>query len=159
MLNKNGRLQDEIKFTNEQNNQLEEEVDNAASIIVANENVLDILSSKDYNSILLSGNQAVAPQAFTKVLYNKKDAAAYIDIKGLSKAPEGKVYQVWSLILEPLRPTSIGTLDITKIIGDRLYKFEAIPETSQAFGITLEPTGGSKTPTLSQLYTLGSVSP
>ena len=28
---------------------------------------------------------------------------------------------------------------------------------SEAFGITLEPEGGSKTPTLEQLYTLGTV--
>ena len=28
---------------------------------------------------------------------------------------------------------------------------------SQAFGITLEPEGGSETPTMNQLYTLGEV--
>jgi anti-sigma-K factor RskA len=28
---------------------------------------------------------------------------------------------------------------------------------AQAFGITLEPAGGSKTPTMDQLYTLGKV--
>ena len=28
---------------------------------------------------------------------------------------------------------------------------------AEAFGITLEPAGGSKTPTMEQLYTLGKV--
>jgi anti-sigma-K factor RskA len=31
------------------------------------------------------------------------------------------------------------------------------PNQSQAFGITLEPAGGSETPTMEQLYTLGVV--
>ena len=38
-----------------------------------------------------------------------------------------------------------------------VYRFDNLPET-QAFGITLEPKGGSKSPTLTQLYTLGTVS-
>ncbi|WP_338038976.1 anti-sigma factor [Maribacter litopenaei] len=32
------------------------------------------------------------------------------------------------------------------------------PNESEAFGITLEPAGGSESPTLEQLYTLGVVS-
>ncbi len=31
------------------------------------------------------------------------------------------------------------------------------PNDSEAFGITLEPEGGSKMPSLDQLYTLGTV--
>lgn len=159
MMNQNADLKDDIQLTEIQKNELEDKLNSATTTIAANENVLEILRAKEYNTILLPGNQAVAPQAFSKVLYNKKDAVAYIDVKGLPKAPEGKVYQVWSLVLEPLTPTSMGLIDSKTNAGEDLYKFEAIPETSQAFGITLEPEGGSETPTLSQLYTLGTVEP
>ena len=43
-------------------------------------------------------------------------------------------------------------------VEDGIYKFENVPD-PEAFGITLEPAGGSEAPTLSQLYTLGTVSP
>lgn len=159
MMNQNSDLKDDIDITEQKNIQLEEELDNAAVRIADTENVLEILRSKEFNAILLPGNQAVAPQAFSKVLYNKKDAIAYIDVKGLPEAPENKVYQVWSLVLEPLTPTSMGLINTKTNAADGLYKFEAVPETTQAFGITLEPAGGSEMPTMSQLYTLGAVAP
>ncbi|WP_271855776.1 anti-sigma factor [Patiriisocius marinus] len=159
MLNQNGDLKENILLTKEENTVLKEKINEASKTVLAHENVLEILRSKDFNTIVLPGNQAVAPQAFSKVLYNKTDAVAYIDVKGLPKAPEGKVYQVWSLVLDPLTPTSIGLIDVTSIAGEDLYKFNTIPAISQAFGITLEPAGGSESPTLSQLYTLGTVAP
>src|SRR5690606_18591465 len=103
------------------------------------------------------GNQAVAPEAFAKVYLNKKENIAYIDAKGLPAPPRGKVYQVWSLKMEPLTPTSVGLITEQNQLGEGIYKFVNFPD-PEAFGITLEPEGGSETPTLSQLYILGAVS-
>ncbi len=67
------------------------------------------------------------------------------------------VYQVWSLKLSPtLTPTSIGLLGDFNGNNEKLF---AVSKTSdaEAFGITLEPAGGSKNPTMKQLYTLGKV--
>ena len=76
---------------------------------------------------------------------------------GLPEPPEGMVYQVWSLKLKPaLTPTSIGLLSDFTTENNKLF---AVSNTgnAEAFGITLEPTGGSKSPTMEQLYTLGAV--
>jgi hypothetical protein len=35
----------------------------------------------------------------------------YVDASGLPEPPEGMVYQVWALKLDPLTPTSIGLLE------------------------------------------------
>jgi anti-sigma-K factor RskA len=81
----------------------------------------------------------------------------YVDASGLPKPPKGKVYQVWALKLAPvLTPTSIGLLKNFDANDQKLFE---VSDTSyaEAFGITLEPEGGSKTPTMKQLYTLGKV--
>ena len=109
------------------------------------------------NTVVTLAGQAVSPGASAKVYWNKQSQTVYIDASGLPEPPEGKVYQVWSLKLKPaLTPTSIGLLsEFTK----NNAKFFEVSGTSdaEAFGITLEPAGGSKSPTMEQLYTLGAV--
>ena len=115
---------------------------------------LNVLRDKASNVVPLAG-QAVAPEAYATVYLNKNKKEIYVDISGLPKAPEGKVYQVWALKLDPLTPTSIGVLSDT---GNTTGVFKVDNnDGAQAFGITLEPAGGSKQPTLDQLYTLGKV--
>lgn len=120
------------------------------------EEVLAILRDTSNISITLAGQQ-VAPEAFAKAYYNKTTKTVYIDASGLPEPPKGMVYQVWSLQLEPvLTPTSIGLLDSYATSSTKVIKVENA-ESPQAFGITLEPAGGSASPTLEQLYTLGKV--
>ena len=78
-------------------------------------------------------------------------------IRDRPEPPEGKVYQIWSLKLSPtLTPTSIGLLEDFKGNNEKLFAVSGTSD-AEAFGITLEPAGGSKSPTMEQLYTLGKV--
>ena len=109
------------------------------------------------NTIISLGGQSVAPKSFAKVYWNKETQVVYIDASGLPEPPEGMVYQVWSMKLKPsLTPTSIGLLENFKDDNNRIF---AVSNTldADAFGVTLEPTGGSKSPTMENLYTLGTV--
>ncbi|MWB96326.1 anti-sigma factor [Flavobacterium sp. GA093] len=109
------------------------------------------------NTGVTLGGQAVSPKSFAKVYWNKETRTTYIDAAGLPKPPKGMVYQVWALKLSPvLTPTSIGLL--SNFEGNE-QKIFAVDQTvsAEAFGITLEPAGGSLTPTMEQLYTLGKV--
>lgn len=160
MLKQRNDLQNTIQYTTTQNTVLEEKVTTAETKLADANEVLDVIRSKEYTTYTLPGNQAVAPQAFAKVYFNKKDKVAYIDAKGLPEAPRGKVYQVWSLTMQPLTPTSVGLLDSSIETKDRLFLIDMSDIAStEAFGITLEPEGGSETPTMDQLYTLGQVTP
>lgn len=107
-------------------------------------------------AVITLGGQAVSPQSFAKVYYNKADATVYVDAKGLPEPPQGKVYQVWALKLNPLTPTSIGLLADFSADNQRIFAVDKAAG-AEGFGITLEPTGGSATPTMDQLYTLGKV--
>lgn len=109
------------------------------------------------NTGVTLGGQSVSPTSFAKVYWNKKTKTTYIDAAGLPKPPKGMVYQVWALKLSPaLTPTSIGLLSDFERNDQKIF---AVDQTvyAEAFGITLEPAGGSISPTMEQLYTLGKV--
>ncbi|MCD0469712.1 anti-sigma factor domain-containing protein [Flavobacterium sp. JAS] len=109
------------------------------------------------NTGVTLGGQAVSPNSFAKVYWNKDTKTTYIDAAGLPKPPKGMVYQVWALKLSPvLTPTSIGLLDNFEGNSQKIFAVDQT-QSAEAFGITLEPAGGSLTPTMTQLYTLGKV--
>lgn len=108
------------------------------------------------NLVVPLHGQDVAPKSFAKIYWNKQTKTIYIDALGLPNPPLGMVYQVWSFKLNPLTPTSLGILDTYKRDGRKFFKVNP-SDNSEAFGISLEPEGGSETPTLEQLFTLGKV--
>jgi anti-sigma-K factor RskA len=109
------------------------------------------------NTVVSLGGQAVSPTSYAKVYWNKETQVVYVDAAGLPEPPEGMVYQVWSLKLSPtLTPTSIGLLENFKSDDTKLFAVSKTGD-AEAFGITLEPAGGSASPTMEQLYTLGKV--
>jgi anti-sigma-K factor RskA len=108
------------------------------------------------NTVVVLGGQVVAPQSSAKVYWNKETKTVYVDAAGLPEPPQGMVYQVWALKLNPLTPTSIGLLENFKSNDQKMFAVDNAID-AEAFGITLEPKGGSLTPTMEQLYTLGKV--
>ena len=108
------------------------------------------------NTVVVLGGQAVAPESFAKVYWNQETKEVYIDAAGLPEPPDGMVYQVWALTLNPLTPTSIGLLEKYDSNEQKLFAVSNADQ-AEAFGITLEPAGGSLSPTMEQLYTLGKV--
>ncbi len=157
LIGQNQKLKDQIVDIQQQQSQQQSETQVAQEQVAAYAELLKILRDDKIRKIPL-GPQAVAPEAYASVYWDSDNEKAYVDINGLPEPPEGKVYQVWSLTLDPLTPTSLGVLDGEDISGSRIYALDN-PNQSQAFGITLEPEGGSTSPTLDQLYTLGTVAP
>lgn len=133
-------------------NKLNKVENKAASI----EEMLAVIREKNTKKVNLSGQEKVAPGAYAHAFFNADKEKMVIDAKGLPDPPEGKVYQVWSLTFDPLKPTNIGLLKDFNKNDTKMFKL-ANANNSQGFGITLEPAGGSKTPTMNQLYTLGKV--
>jgi anti-sigma-K factor RskA len=146
----------QIKSIEVQKSKLEESVVDLELKNKETQTILGIVRDETNTVIPLSG-QVVAPTAKAKIYWNKQTQAVYVDASGLPEPPEGKVYQIWSLKLQPqLTPTSIGLLSNFQTNESKIF---AVDKTSgaEAFGITLEPAGGSKSPTMEQLYTLGKV--
>ena len=158
MLKETNTLKETIQVTNTKNVILEEQVLTSEVALAEATEILNAIRSDDYTPVRLPGNPAVSAEAFAKVFYNEAEQIAYIDATGLPEPPKGKVYQVWSLIMEPLTPTDAGLLAAFDTSENKIFKIEGLPIT-EGFGITLEPAGGSETPNLDQLYVLGTEAP
>ncbi len=155
MYSENAKLKSEIELTNQEKQSLENILSETQEEVTTTESLLEDIRDKDVTVIALGG-QTVSPESYAKAYWNKEEQKVIIDAKGLPEPPDGFTYQVWSLKLNPLTPTSIGLLDDFASQDTKLFTLENANE-SEAFGITLEPEGGSETPTLEQLYTLGAV--
>lgn len=155
LMNQNKQLENQIDIVNTDKQVLELQIEKANNSLAENEKLISVLRDRNIISVPLEG-QAVYPDAYAKVYWDKNNNNIYLDVQGLPAPPEGKVYQVWSLTLDPLTPTSLGTLDNFNTDENKIFTI-ANANASEAFGITLEPAGGSESPTLEQLYTLGAV--
>ncbi len=156
MFNKNQELRQDLQALQGEKAQMESQIAEARTDADKSKELLSIIRDKNIIKVPLAG-QAIAPDAYAAAYWDKSTNTTYIDVKDLPEPPRGMVYQVWSLQLEPLTPTSIGILDTYEEDENKIFALENI-NPSEAFGITLEPAGGSKTPTMEQLYTLGVVS-
>ena len=155
MFNKNNELRESLQSMQADKIKLESEIAQARDDAEKTRELLGILRDRNILKVPLPG-QAVAPEAYATAYWDKETNTTYIDARDLPRPPAGMVYQVWSLELQPLTPTSIGLLDDFDEDENKIFALENT-NASQAFGITLEPEGGSESPTMEQLYTLGVV--
>lgn len=155
LLNRTNNLRDELRVVEIENTKLESKLKFSEDALTETKEILAVIRDPQVTKVPLAGQQ-IAPDAYVNVFWDKSSNKAYIDALGLPEPPEGMVYQVWSLTLDPLTPTSMGLLENFSEDENKIFALEN-PNQSQAFGITLEPAGGSETPTMEQLYTLGVV--
>lgn len=156
MYTENNALKSEINVATQTNDVLEKQIFEAKTSLEKSQELLTTIRDKDIQVVALGG-QAVDPNSYAKAYWNKKEQKVFIDAQGLPEPPDGMVYQVWSLKLSPLTPTSMGLLEDFIADDNKVFALSNVNE-SEAFGITLEPAGGSETPNLEQLYALGAVS-
>lgn len=156
MFTQNNELQSQIQLAEQENLKLEQQIADSDASLEQSQDLLNTIRDKDIAVVALGG-QAVSPTSYAKAYWNKTEQKVFIDAQGLPEPPDGFVYQVWSLKLNPLTPTSLGLLDDFTTDENKVFALVNANE-SEAFGITLEPAGGSEGPNLEQLYTLGAVS-
>ena len=76
-----------------------------------------------------------------------------IDVQSLPAAPQGKQYQLWSIV--DGKPLDIGMID--NAFTGKVLKMKNTKAGSAAFAITLEKEGGNPTPTMEEMYVMGKV--
>ena len=111
---------------------------------------LDILRRPDTKTIEMKGLD-IAPNAKVLVYWNAKEKATFLSIQNLPDAPKGKQYQLWAIVDK--KPVDAGVFinDVTAMSPMKGF------ENAQAFAVTLEKEGGSLTPTMDEMYVLGTV--
>lgn len=156
LLKLNQDLQEEINVVSTELEFKEIQVANSTQRAQNLEDLLLQMAQPGTRKLTLPGNELNAPNAAVAAFYDEETNELILDISKLPEAPEGMVYQAWSLTFEPLTPNSIGLLADANSPDNKIFKLQNIPR-SEGFGITLEPAGGSKSPNLEQLYALGTI--
>ncbi len=122
------------------------------------------LTKEQFAAIRTPGTKTIVLESVGKVpdiqaivFWDAANQKVFVDAASLPEPPEGKVYQLWWMSsLDPLTPFDAGTLDGYKENDQKVFAAKSAGE-AVAFAITLEPEGGSATPTLAELYVLGQV--
>ena len=73
--------------------------------------------------------------------------AAVVTLSGVPAPPEGSVYQMWRLPADGSDPVSVGTMTGEEVAGTKATELTDI-EPYSAVAVTVEPDGGSPTPTM-----------
>lgn len=156
LFNENRQLKESLQVLEQRNEIIENEIADARNDAEKTRELLNVLRDKNIIEVNLGG-QEIAPEAYATVYWDRDKNLTFIDARDLPEPPRGMVYQVWSLQMSPLTPTSLGLLENFEEDENKIFRLDN-PQLSEGFGITLEPAGGSDSPTLERLYALGTVS-
>jgi anti-sigma-K factor RskA len=91
-----------------------------------------------------------APGAYATVYWDTTTKDVYMFINNLPQPASDKQYQLWALINN--QPVNLGVFDVKQ--EKLLVKMKGV-QNAQAFAVTLEPRGGSPTPTPNSMYAMG----
>ncbi|CAG4990185.1 hypothetical protein DYBT9275_00472 [Dyadobacter sp. CECT 9275] len=105
-----------------------------------------------YKVIHMAGLEK-SPQSTVAAFWNTQTNEVMLDVEKLPAAPEGKQYQLWSIVDGV--PVDIGMLD-HQFIG-KVLRMKSTKAGPVAFAITLEKQGGSPVPTMTEMYVMGKV--
>ena len=111
---------------------------------------LDVLKSPDTKAIIMKGLPA-APDFKATVYWNAKEKTTLLTIQDLPKPTDDKQYQLWAIVDK--KPVDAGVFNFSKTDIQTMKIFER----AEAFAVTLEPQGGSITPTLEKMYVIGTL--
>lgn len=109
---------------------------------------LQIINNPEYSRISLEGTDG-APDAGATVYWNKETSEVYLSIQNLKQLAQNQQFQLWAII--DGKPVDAGV--INGELGG-ILRMKNIANAS-AFAITVEPEGGSISPTLETMQVMG----
>ena len=134
-----------------QNQQLAEQYNTASHQLERTNQFLAITTSGQYKKVVMN---AVQPTGVTAVVYwSEGSEEVYLNAATLPQPPAGKQYQLWALL--DGQPIDAGIFEFTDTT-ESLLEMKPMAA-ADAFAITLEPIGGSVSPTLDDLQVIGNV--
>jgi len=128
----------------------QKELNETRNSLATNAEELALLTDTQTVKVEMKGTK-LSPQSLALIYWNKKTQTVYLDIKNLPQTPGDKQYQLW--FIDPVKgPVSAGVFDV----ASGLMKMTNAPAAA-AFAVTVEPRGGSVSPTLDQMVVVGNV--
>lgn len=142
----------ELTAMQTENNRMAHEFSTTKTMYADAQQKLNVFTDPQYKTVMMKGIPAMSPQSEAMVYWNPAKKAVYLNIHNLPAPPAGKQYQLWALDSAG-KPMDAGMLAVNAKPAE-LHPMKDISGAT-AFAITLEPMGGSVSPTLDQMYVMG----
>lgn len=110
---------------------------------------LAVAAQPESKKILLNG-LPISPDSKAVVYWNKTTGDTYINASTLPKVATERQFQLWAIVNG--KPVDLGV-----IAFDTGFSAMKQIQNATAFAVTLEPRGGSASPTMDQMYVMGSI--
>ncbi len=106
---------------------------------------------KDPNTTVVSMvGTKVSPRSSANIYWDSTSANVYLVVKNMPRLPSEQQYQLWALI--DGKPKDLGVFDAT---DNKVILKMKNTRKAQAFAITIEQKGGSPSPTMQKMQSLG----
>lgn len=112
---------------------------------------LDILKSSETKTIPLKSVIKEDKNLEATVYWSASQNATFLSIHNLPEPPAGKQYQLWAIVDKKPVDAGIFEYNLTALLTMKGFN------EAEAFAITLEPEGGSTSPSLDKMYVLGTL--
>lgn len=145
-------LYNRLNDTNTQLNAMQVQNQHFSTTVSAKDNELNLLRDTSYKLIHLKGTTK-SPESIMTVAFSPSKQKVIIDMASLKLPANDQThqYQLWALVGG--KPVDLGVFDATTDSSG--FKNMKAIAAADAFAVTLEPRGGSVSPTLSEMVVLG----
>ena len=128
---------------------LKERLDTTQNILNKIVEEQKIVKDPNVTVVNMVGTQ-VAPKSSANIYWDSTSSNVFLIVKNMPKLPSDQQYQLWALIDN--KPKDLGVFDAT---DDKVILKMKNTQKAQAFAITIEQKGGSPSPTLQKMQSLG----
>ena len=138
----------QLQETNERLAEIEDRANAAEVAYTRAADELEMLRDRENTVVRMSATNEDA-QAFAVLYWNPEDRTVWIDAHQMPPLAEGEQYQLWAI--DEDGPADAGVFDGST---EGLQKLKPVEKADQ-FAVTVEPEGGSETPTLERMTVIG----
>ena len=133
------------------NTELKNQLDQSTARVVELDKTAQTLQNPDLKTATLQGT-GNAPGSFANIYWDTTTKDVWLLINNMPEPVSEKQYQLWALL--DGKPTDLGVIEQNIWQKELLVKMKNV-QGAQAFAITLEPRGGSASPTMDKIYVTG----
>ena len=144
--NKQDAALNELRNTN---TALKEKLSSTDSILNKIVEEQKIVKDPNVTVVNMVGTQT-APKSSANIYWDSTSSNVFLVVKNMPKLPSDQQYQLWALIDN--KPKDLGVFDAS---DDKVILKMKNTQKAQAFAITIEQKGGSPSPTLQKMQSLG----
>jgi hypothetical protein len=136
-----------LRFTHAQLEQVQSDLARTNTELAEATMVRDLLHAPDAWPLTLVSRKT-PPQPQIKTVYSKQQGALLLMASNLTPLPENKIYQLWLLPADGGAPMPAGWFKPDGKGNGMMFHKMSAGVIAKGFAVTIEPAGGSRTPTM-----------